>query len=166
MWQGAGARGLGSKSPGLEVLGALTSIPGIGKSGVLSPQGCQSRVKEPHSLMLSRFQKDAERRGRERFGTHPQSSGVSLTTTMNWGSLGLQPTTLCPSNPTPGQSDPPNLHDCSSGPTKTLCQGGRDWVVGAGQGQGGGSLAFHCLPFPALESAPMDYPWLLFVLGF
>lgn len=31
-------------------------------------------------------------------------------------------------------------------------------MVSAGQGQGGGSLASHCLPFPALAPAPTDCP--------
>lgn len=86
--------------------------------------------------MLSKFQKDAELGGKERPGTHPQSSGISLTTTtMNCGSLALQLTTLCHSNPTAGQSGPSTFITALLVPQDTVPRR-KGLGVEAGQGQG------------------------------
>lgn len=82
--------------------------------------------------MLSRFQKDPELGGREGLGNHPQSWGVSLATTTNWGSLGLRVTTLCPSDPSAGQSHPNTFITALLVPQNSAREEGTAWW-----GQGG-----------------------------
>lgn len=85
-----------------------------------------SDVQTGWMRLIHRYFQSSKRSSHPREGeTHPRSSGASLSTAMNWGSLGPQLTTVCPSNPTASQSDPKSLVLFWS--HKTLCQRGRDW---------------------------------------